>query len=245
MKVSVNRSLIQLGLLVAVLLPAVTQAQFSFTTNNGALTIRSYTGPGGGVVIPSITNGLVVTSIGSNVFYNCWSLTSITIPDTITNIAYEAFYNCYQLTSVTIPSSVISIEDDAFAFCSGLTSLYFKGIPPSANYSIFDGDQILPVYYLPGISGWGSTFAGHITILWNPQVETDDGSFGVRTNRFGFNIALNSDGFPMVIVVEACSNFTNPVWQPLATNKLIGGSFYFSDPEWTNYPARFYRIRSP
>ncbi len=25
----------------------------------------------------------------------------------------------------------------------------------------------------------------------------------------------------------------------------VGGLFYFSDPNWTNYPARNYRIRSP
>jgi hypothetical protein len=25
---------------------------------------------------------------------------------------------------------------------------------------------------------------------------------------------------------------------------LTGGSSYFSDPDWTNYPGRFYRLRS-
>jgi hypothetical protein len=29
------------------------------------------------------------------------------------------------------------------------------------------------------------------------------------------------------------------------TNTLTGGSAYFSDPQWMNYPGRFYRIRSP
>jgi hypothetical protein len=37
----------------------------------------------------------------------------------------------------------------------------------------------------------------------------------------------------------------NPAWMPLATNTLTGGSAYFSDRQWTNYPARFFRIRSP
>lgn len=32
---------------------------------------------------------------------------------------------------------------------------------------------------------------------------------------------------------------------PISTNTLKGGGGYFSDPDWTNYPARFYRIRSP
>ena len=49
----------------------------------------------------------------------------------------------------------------------------------------------------------------------------------------------------MTVVVEACTNLANPAWHPIGTNTLISGSAYFSDPQWTNYPARFYRLRSP
>jgi hypothetical protein len=47
------------------------------------------------------------------------------------------------------------------------------------------------------------------------------------------------------VVVEACTNLSNPDWQPMQTNLLTTGSAYFSDPQWTNYPNRFYRLRSP
>lgn len=67
-------------------------------------------------------------------------------------------------------------------------------------------------------------------------------SFGVRTNQFGFNITGNSN---LVVVVEACTNPANPAWSPVGTNTLTGGSSYFGDPRWTNYPRRFYRLRSP
>ena len=56
-----RKSLLPLLLLA---LPAVVQAQYTYTTNNGAITITGYTGPGGAVTIPSMTNGLPVTSIG-------------------------------------------------------------------------------------------------------------------------------------------------------------------------------------
>jgi hypothetical protein len=46
-------------------------------------------------------------------------------------------------------------------------------------------------------------------------------------------------------VVEACTNLSNPVWQPVQTNTFTAGTAYFSDPQWTNYPGRFYRLRSP
>ena len=75
----------------------------------------------------------------------------------------------------------------------------------------------------------------------NPVIQTTDGNFGVRTNRFGFSIS----GASASVVIEACTNLANPVWQPVATNTLTGGTSYFSDPQWTNYPGRFYRIRSP
>jgi hypothetical protein len=73
-------------------------------------------------------------------------------------------------------------------------------------------------------------------------INVSGASFGVRTNQFGFTISGTSN---LVIVVEACTNLTNPIWVPLGTNTLTGGSSYFSDPSWTNYPARFYRLRSP
>ena len=67
-------------------------------------------------------------------------------------------------------------------------------------------------------------------------------SFGVRTNEFGFAINGTSN---TVVVVEATTNLAIPAWSPLATNFLGGGANYFRDPQWTNYPARFYRLRWP
>jgi hypothetical protein len=78
-------------------------------------------------------------------------------------------------------------------------------------------------------------------LVCNPQVKTNDACFGVRTNCFGFTITGVSD---QAVAVDACTNLSNPVWQPVQTNTLIGGSSYFADPCWTNYPGRFYRIRS-
>ncbi len=82
----------------------------------------------------------------------------------------------------------------------------------------------------------------HTTVMLSPVILTRDGHFGARTNQFGFTISGSSG---MVVVVEAGTTLAHPNWSPLLTNTLTSASFYFSDPDWTNHPARFYRLRSP
>ena len=65
------------------------------------------------------------TSIGDYAFYNCSSLTSVTIPNSMTSIGDKAFYACNSLISITIPQSVTSISNDAFRGC-GITSVVWN-----------------------------------------------------------------------------------------------------------------------
>ena len=97
-------------------------------------------------------------------------------------------------------------------------------------------------YHWPGTTGWASSFNFRPIALWYPPVPTIGTDVGVRTNRFGFTLIGTNN---LVLVVEACTNLAHAVWSPMATNTLTGGWSYFSDGEWTNYPARFYRLRSP
>ena len=68
-----------------------------------------------------------VTSIGDKAFYNCTSLTDVTIPNSVTSIGTEAFFGCTSLTSVTIPDSVTSISQRAFDWCDNLKSVNYNG----------------------------------------------------------------------------------------------------------------------
>jgi hypothetical protein len=183
-----------------------------------------------------------VTNIGDLAFDFCTQLTSVTIPDSVISIGRKAFYYCNELTSVTIGNCVTSIWDHAFDSCNDLKGVYFKGKAPYLGLYVFDGDNNAIVYYLPGTTAWNWTFGGRPTVLWNPQVQTSSASFGVQTNQFGFTIAGTSG---LVIVVEACTNLAEPIWSPVSANTLTDGSTYFSDPQWTNYPTHFYRLRSP
>src|SRR5208282_2734718 len=89
-------------------MPASLQAsiQFIFTTNtDGSLNISGYTGFGGAVVIPDMTNGLPITTIGTNAFKQA-TMSSVIIGTNVTGISAFAFSGDMQLTNVTIPNSV-------------------------------------------------------------------------------------------------------------------------------------------
>jgi hypothetical protein len=199
------------------------EAQFNYTITNDTVTITGYTGPGGAVTIPSTLNGLPVTGIGD-----------------------RAFCLCTNLTSVTIAGGVTSIADYAFFYCTSLTALHFGGNAPGlGGSSVFSGDNNATVYYLPGITGWGTAFGGRPTALWflpNPLILTSGPGFGVQSNAFGFIISWATN---LPVVVEACTNLANHSWSPVQTNALTSGWSYFSDPHWADYPGRFYRLRSP
>jgi BspA type Leucine rich repeat region (6 copies) len=305
-------------------LPIAAQAQFLFTTNNGAITITGYTNSPSVLIIPDTINGMPVTSIGtqafasdtnltsitignnvtnigqnafeecfiltnlvigtnvtsipsgmcffcislssitipSNVtsigeqgFWLCTSLTNATIPNSVTNIFMEAFQDCWALPSITIPPSVASIGNEAFISCYSLTNVYFQGNAPSSGNAVFSDEYLgngvfantnnTIAYYLPGTTGWSNSLCSNPAIpavLWNPTMQTTDGSFGLQNSKFGFNITGTTN---IPIVVEANTDLTQPTWSPLFNGTVTNGEIYFSDPLWTNYPNRFYRIRSP
>ena len=64
-----------------------------------------------------------VTTIGEKAFYDCYELTSVTIPNSVTSIGESAFWGCSGLKSITIPNSVTSIENYAFNSCTKLSSI--------------------------------------------------------------------------------------------------------------------------
>ncbi|MCF2654708.1 leucine-rich repeat domain-containing protein [Prevotella loescheii] len=105
----------------------------------------------GEVVIPSsITSKgkeYPVTSIGYRAFYECSSLTSVTIPNSVTSIGDWAFSYCSGLTSITIPNSVTSIGEGAFNGCYRLTLITIPNSVTSIGTSVFYHLNIDIVYF--------------------------------------------------------------------------------------------------
>lgn len=205
--------------------------------NKSQTTLIEYPGAlTGAYTIPN-----TVTNIEDYAFAYCVNLTHVTVPNGVTHIGTAAFFNS-GITYIIVPRTLATIGSYAFYSCANLGAVYFEGNVPAYGDGAFDLDPKATVYYLPDTTGWGPTFAGCPTAFWRPQMQTDDADFGIKTNQFGFTINWAADE---AIVVEACTNLANAVWSPILTSTLTSNSFYFSDPQWKNYPARFYRLRAP
>ena len=79
-----------------------------------------------------------VTSIGERAFYDCDSLTEVSIPASVTSIGQSAFQSCDSLAEVMIPDGVITIDQYAFRYCSGLTKVTLGTTVKTIGTEAFD-----------------------------------------------------------------------------------------------------------
>lgn len=118
-----------------------------------------YTSTDGKVVTPFRTDGLgativsntytdgkgiikfnaAVTSLGTSTFDGCFSLASISMPNTVKSIGSHAFDECTNLASVTLSNAVTSIGDEAFYACSSLSSVALPASVTSLGNYVFSG----------------------------------------------------------------------------------------------------------
>jgi hypothetical protein len=238
-------------LLVPLAVPAQTTNGLIWGTNaiDSTIFIRSYYGCSepladhGDITVPATITGLPVTEILLNAFqgHSSVCITNATIPEGIVILDGGTFFNSENLAKVTIAGSVTDVGPQAFANCVNLKGVYFAGNAPGVATNTFAGTTNVTVYYLPGTTGWGVTFGGVPTALWQPQIQVSSSTGGVDTNGSGFVVtwAVGS-----TVVVEACTNLSNRYWTAIQTNLLTSVSAYFSDEESKNSPGRFYRVRS-
>ena len=91
---------------------------FEFDAETGTIKkfLKNASGAPTEVVIPRKIGDVTVEHIADRVFYDCSSLTSVTIPESVTSIGEKAFYMCRKLKSITIPDGVTSVEYQTFLY---------------------------------------------------------------------------------------------------------------------------------
>ena len=181
-----------------------------------------------------------VTNIGNWAFFDCVSLTNAIIGNGVTSIPDHMFYVCSSLTRIIIGNSVTSIVGFAFSGCHNLAGVYFESNAPiSIDSSIFIGDTIWYdayghyynnpiVYYLPGTTGWGSTFVG-IPTQELTALLVSTASLANGTNGLAYSQTLTASGgvAPYSWINSAG---TLPPGLVLASDGLISGTPTASGP---------------
>lgn len=191
----------------------------------------------------SSVNGVLCNKFGTMlVQFPGGGPTNYTLPGLVTNIGADAFDGDTRLAGVVIPGKLTTIGANAFNNCSSLIGLLFAGnAPTNVNASAFASDH-LGLYYLPGATGWGNSIDGITPLLWNPQIVTNGGNFGLNAGEVGFSIN-GTAGIP--ITISASTNLDAGAWTAVQSCTLTNGSIYFADPASSGYSNRFYTILFP
>ena len=162
-----------------------------------------------------------ITTIGSNAFQNCLSLTTITLPSSVTTIDKGAFANCTNLTTVTIPASVSNIADYSFAGCVSLVDVVNKRQKPQVITDYVFGGCYCKLHVPPSSGSLYKAATGwkNFTIIEDATDEmkevkaveresisisaifTPDGKH-LTSCRPGLNILYMSDGTTRKIIVK-------------------------------------------
>ena len=170
-----------------------------------------------------------VISIGEAAFDGCSSLTSVTIGNSVTSIGTQAFYDCSSLTSVTIPNSVTSIGTQAFAYCSSLTSIDIpNSVTSIGEYAFYCCSSLTSVTIPNSVTSIGrSAFYGcsSLTSVTIPNSVTSIGEWA-----FGWCSSLTSVAIPNSVTSIGqyafgwCSSLTS-VTIPNRVTFIGGGAF--------------------
>lgn len=203
------------GLLSLFLFTCVIQAQdYIWTTNNDdTLILTGYIGNGGAVEIPSNVAGLVVTSIGSNVFYGCTNLMSVSIPFGVTNIGENAFRSCYNMSRADIPDSILNIGDRAFRYCSNLSWAVIGNSVTNIGIGAF-ASSIIPEIHIPSnvqnISSGAFQYCSNLT-----SVSIANGVQNIGHYVFEYCVSLSDINIPNSVTnigsfaFRSCTNLTS------------------------------------
>lgn len=177
--------------------------------------------------ITSVTMGDSITSIGQSAFSDCTGLTSVTMGDSVTDIDNAVFYGCTMLTSITLGNNVTSIGGYLFYKCTALTSVV---IPNSAtkidDYAFYECTSLSSVTIGNSVASIGKEAfynCSEITSLTIPDSVTSIGK-----EAFSYCSALTKVNYLGTIDQWAEISFTdrdsNPAYYTKALyidNKLV------------------------
>lgn len=92
-----------------------------------------------------------VTKLGTNAFYGCSSLKSITLPNTLTYIGLVAFNYCTNLVSCKLPDGLKTIGERSFSQCKNLKLTSLPSVVTIGVQAFFNCEK-LALTELPNVT---------------------------------------------------------------------------------------------
>lgn len=172
--------------------------------------------------LKSITIPDTVTEIGNSAFENCIALEKIDIPDSVTKIGYRAFANCKSLDSIIIPNSVIDIGKKAFTSC-----LKLKQFTLPTKYTIFEDDvneQIdVELKSNPTTKLTDSQIINYIEVILDDEVLKQLGyDVKYEENEFGILKFFKKDGQDVTLFdIPAIYNYNGKIYKITQIDELV------------------------
>jgi len=113
-----------------------------------------------------------VKSISGGLFYECYSLIRITLPDSVTGIGERAFYHCHSLTNITIPCNVTSIGEYAYCGCSSPREIVLPdGVTKIGEYAFSECTSLTNITIPESVTSIGKNAFGDTNWLKQKQNE--------------------------------------------------------------------------
>ena len=105
-------------------------------TYGGRATVTGYVKDPVILAIPAVVNNAKVVSIGEEAFYQCDSLSDVTLPHSMKEIQTNAFLSCQNLKTINLPEGLKSIGQAALAH-TAITSLVIPSTTTHIGASCF------------------------------------------------------------------------------------------------------------
>lgn len=149
-----------------------------------------------------------ITEIGNYNFYNCVSLTDVSLPSTLTTLcgsgtmeaSYGCFQNCTSLEMIVLPKNLTTIKNCAFKDCTSLKKIVFPDSLTTLGYGAFTGCSALTaVVFGSGLTSTGQNVfynAGVKNVTWGSNMTKIDNYAFYGCGMSGINIpeAITSIG---------------------------------------------------